>query len=62
MEDIPRTPRRGDPPRASLGDPLRDAIRAKGGFPISDGFVHPLDLVAIGVLAAEEAEALAKNS
>jgi uncharacterized membrane protein len=42
--------------------PLRDAIRAKGGFPISDGFVHPLDLVAIGVLAAEEAEALAKNS
>ena len=38
--------------------PLRDAIRQAGGFPIADGFVHPEDLVAIGLLAAEEAEAL----
>lgn len=35
--------------------PLRDAIVRAGGFRISDGFIHPLDLVAIGVLAAEEA-------
>lgn len=39
--------------------PLRDAIVRAGGFPISDGFIHPLDLVAVGVLAAEEAEVLA---
>ena len=39
--------------------PLRDAILDANGFPISDGFIHPLDLVAVGVLAAEEAEALA---
>jgi uncharacterized membrane protein len=37
--------------------PLRDAVRRAGGFPISDGFIHPLDLVAVGVLAAEEAAA-----
>lgn len=35
--------------------PLRDAVARAGGFRISDGFIHPLDLVAIGVLAAEEA-------
>jgi uncharacterized membrane protein len=39
--------------------PLRDAIAEAHGFPIADGFIHPLDLVAVGVLAAEEAEALA---
>jgi uncharacterized membrane protein len=39
--------------------PLRDAIARTGGFRISDGFIHPIDLVAVGVLAAEEAEALA---
>ena len=38
--------------------PLRDAIRAAGGFGIADGFVHPEDLVAIGLIAAEEAAAL----
>jgi uncharacterized membrane protein len=38
--------------------PLRDAIAAAGGFRISDGFVHPLDLVEIGLMTAEEAEAL----
>ena len=37
--------------------PLRDAIRRAGGFPISDGFIHPLDLVAIGLMTAAEAEA-----
>ncbi|MGH3023409.1 MAG: hypothetical protein ACRDNI_07115 [Gaiellaceae bacterium] len=37
--------------------PLRDAIVRAGGFRISDGFIHPLDLVAIGVLAADEAAA-----
>jgi uncharacterized membrane protein len=36
--------------------PLRDAIARAGGFRISDGFISPLDLVAIGLLTAEEAE------
>jgi len=34
--------------------PLRDAIARAGGFRISDGFIDPLDLVAVGMLAAEE--------
>ena len=37
--------------------PLRDAIVRAGGFRISDGFISPLDLVAIGLISAEEAEA-----
>jgi uncharacterized membrane protein len=37
--------------------PLREAIVRAGGFRISDGFIHPEDLVAVGLLAAEEAEA-----
>ena len=36
--------------------PLRDAIVHAGGFRISDGFISPLDLVAIGLISAEEAE------
>jgi hypothetical protein len=36
---------------------LRDAIREAGGFHIADSWVHPGDLVAIGLLAAEEAAA-----
>jgi uncharacterized membrane protein len=36
--------------------PLRDAIARAGGFRISEGFISPLDLVAIGLLTAEEAE------
>ena len=36
---------------------LRDAIARAGGVGLSDGFIHPTDLVAIGLLAAEEAEA-----
>ncbi len=38
--------------------PLRNAIARAGGFRISDGFVSPLDLVAIGLVSAEEAAAL----
>jgi uncharacterized membrane protein len=34
--------------------PLRSAIARAGGVPISDGWVHPLDLVEIGLLAADE--------
>ena len=36
--------------------PLRDAIARAGGFRISDGFISPFDLVAIGLLTQEEAE------
>lgn len=36
--------------------PLREAIARAGGFRISDGFISPVDLVAIGLLAEEEAE------
>src|SRR5437763_3876810 len=39
--------------------PLRDAIARAGGFRIADGFISPLDLVAIGLLAAEDAHELA---
>jgi uncharacterized membrane protein len=38
--------------------PLRDAIVRAGGFRLSDGFISPLDLVAIGLLSREEAEEL----
>ena len=38
--------------------PLRDAIGRAGGFRISDGFISPLDLVAIGLHSAEEAQQL----
>jgi uncharacterized membrane protein len=38
--------------------PLRDAIARAGGFRISDGFISPLDLVAIGMMTAEEAKEL----
>ena len=37
--------------------PLRDAIARAGGFRISDAYISPLDLVAIGMLTAEEAHA-----
>ena len=36
--------------------PLRDAIFKAGGFRISDGFISPLDLVAIGLVTGEEAK------
>ena len=38
--------------------PLRNAIARAGGFRISDGFISPLDLVAIGLVTAEEAQQL----
>ena len=38
--------------------PLRDAIARAGGFRLSDGFISPLDLVELGLVAAEEAEEL----
>jgi len=38
--------------------PLRDAIARAGGFRISDGFISPLDLIAIGLVTAEEAAEL----
>ncbi len=37
--------------------PLRDAIARAGGFRIDDGFISPLDLVEIGLLAAEDVAA-----
>src|SRR3954451_17621494 len=38
--------------------PLRDAIARAGGFRIADAFISPLDLVAIGLTTAAEAEEL----
>ena len=38
--------------------PLRDAIARAGGFRLSDGFISPLDLVAIGLMSSEEAKEL----
>ena len=38
--------------------PLRDAIARAGGFRLADGFISPLDLVAIGLVTAEEAQEL----
>ena len=38
--------------------PLREAIVHSGGFRISDGFISPLDLVEIGLVTADEADAL----
>jgi uncharacterized membrane protein len=39
---------------------LRDAIARANGFRIADAFISPLDLVAIGLLTAEEAQAQAE--
>ena len=36
--------------------PLRDAVMRANGFRIADGFISPLDLVAIGLLSADEAQ------
>ena len=38
--------------------PLRETIARAGGFRISDGFIDPFDLQAIGLVTAEEAESL----
>jgi uncharacterized membrane protein len=37
---------------------LRDAIVRAGGFRLAEGFISPLDLVAIGLVTAEEAKEL----
>jgi len=37
--------------------PLRDGIRRAGGFHLADAWIHPADLVGIGIVAAEETEA-----
>lgn len=34
--------------------PLRDAINRAGGVPVVDMWIHPLDLVAIGLAGADE--------
>ena len=36
--------------------PLREGIRNAGGFHLADAWIHPADLVGIGLLAADEAE------
>jgi uncharacterized membrane protein len=41
--------------------PFRDAVYRAGGFPISSGFISPLDLVAIGLLGSKEAQELASR-
>jgi uncharacterized membrane protein len=38
--------------------PLRDAIARAGGFRLADGFISPIDLVDIGLMAAEDAKEL----
>jgi uncharacterized membrane protein len=35
--------------------PLREAIHSANGFHLADSWIHPVDLVALGILAAEEA-------
>jgi uncharacterized membrane protein len=37
--------------------PFRDAILRAGGFVLADEWIHAKDLVAVGLLAAEEAKA-----
>jgi hypothetical protein len=41
-----------------LGGAVAGRDRPGGGFRLSDGFISPLDLVAIGLIEAEEAEEL----
>jgi uncharacterized membrane protein len=38
--------------------PIRDAVARAGGFRIGDGFISPLDLVAVGLVTGEEAREL----
>ncbi len=40
--------------------PLRNAIARAGGFRLTEGFIDPFDLVGIGLLTAEDAEAHAE--
>jgi uncharacterized membrane protein len=41
--------------------PLRDAIAREGGLRLASEFISPLDLVAVGLVEAAEAEALAAS-
>jgi len=41
--------------------PLRDAIARAGGMRLASEFISPLDLIALGLVGAEEAEALAAS-
>ncbi|HEX4520821.1 MAG TPA: hypothetical protein VH063_14665 [Gaiellaceae bacterium] len=36
---------------------LRESIRDANGFHLADAWIHPQDLIAVGLLAAEEADA-----
>jgi hypothetical protein len=45
-----------------LAVPLRDAIFPAGGFRSSGGFISPLDLVEIGLLAREDMDQHALES
>jgi hypothetical protein len=36
--------------------PLRNAVARAGGFRLADGFISPIDLIAIGLMSAEEAK------
>ena len=38
--------------------PLRNAVASAGGFRISDGFISPLDLIAVGLVSEQEASEL----
>ena len=38
--------------------PLRNAVASAGGFRISDGFISPLDLIAIGLVSQQKASEL----
>jgi hypothetical protein len=38
--------------------PLRDAIMRTGGFRLADGMISQLDLIALGIVTAEEAKEL----
>lgn len=42
--------------------PLREALEDAGGVRLASEFVSPLDLVEVGLVAAQEAEALAARS
>ncbi len=37
--------------------PLRNAMLSAGGYRVAEGFIDPFDLVAIGLMSAEEASA-----
>ena len=58
LEDIPNTAAALILIEHHWAVPLRDAIARANGFRIADGFISPLDLVALGMVSAEEAAGL----